>query len=168
MSIYVCTVFLQKHFLPHELFSHLFFTSASGRRHLRSARSKPQQTHTNNSAQTSGGEEDPTHPVLVDDIYDDNEAAVVLAVVDQGHPPNLHEPLERLCSHHNNINKARIISPHLVEQEKTKGKRTRRGMGWREITLPFQRRSARARRRRGGETVCQGAASRKFRRHRSI
>ena len=39
---------------------------------------------------------DSTHPVLVDDVDDDDEAAVVLAVVHQGHPPDLHEPLERL------------------------------------------------------------------------
>ena len=37
-----------------------------------------------------------THPVLVDDVDDDDQPAVVLAVVHQGHPPDLDEPLERL------------------------------------------------------------------------
>ena len=36
------------------------------------------------------------YPVLVDDVDDDDEAAIVLAVVHQGHTPDLHEPLERL------------------------------------------------------------------------
>lgn len=36
------------------------------------------------------------YPVLVDDIHDDNEPPVVLAVVDEGHAPDLHVPLENL------------------------------------------------------------------------
>ena len=39
---------------------------------------------------------DPTHPVLVDDVDDNDEAAILLAVVHKGHSPDLHEPLERL------------------------------------------------------------------------
>jgi hypothetical protein len=53
-------------------------------------------THTTSSAKQLEGKRDPTHPVLVDDIDDDDEAAVVLAVVHQGDPPDLDEPLERL------------------------------------------------------------------------
>jgi hypothetical protein len=36
------------------------------------------------------------YSVLVDDIDDDDELAVVLAVVDEGDPSDLHVPLERL------------------------------------------------------------------------
>ena len=49
---------------------------------------------------------DPTHPVLVDDVDDNDEAAILLAVVHKGHSPDLHEPLERLQNH--DINKVRI------------------------------------------------------------
>ena len=51
---------------------------------------------------TGGSREgDQTHPVLVNNVDDDDEAAVVLAVVHQGHPPDQHEPLERLYKHKN-------------------------------------------------------------------
>lgn len=36
------------------------------------------------------------YPVLIDDINDDDELPVLLAIVNQGHPPNLDVPLERL------------------------------------------------------------------------
>ena len=51
---------------------------------------------------TGGSREgDQTHPVLVNNVDDDDEAAVVLAVVHQGHPPDQHEPLERQYEHKN-------------------------------------------------------------------
>lgn len=36
------------------------------------------------------------HSVLVDDVDDDDELAIVLAVVDEGNPPDLYVPLENL------------------------------------------------------------------------
>jgi hypothetical protein len=36
------------------------------------------------------------HPVLIDDIDNNDELAVILAVVDKSHSPNLDVPLERL------------------------------------------------------------------------
>jgi hypothetical protein len=47
------------------------------------------------------GEEDQTDPILVDDVDDDDEPAVVLAVVHKGHPPDLDIPVERLQKHDN-------------------------------------------------------------------
>lgn len=37
-----------------------------------------------------------TYPVLVDNVNDDDKLAIVLAVVDEGHPSDLDVPLERL------------------------------------------------------------------------
>lgn len=37
-----------------------------------------------------------THSVLVDDVDDDNESAILLAVVDKSNPSDLDVPLERL------------------------------------------------------------------------
>jgi hypothetical protein len=56
------------------------------------------------------GEGDQTHPVLVDDVDDDDQPAVVLAVVHEGHPPDLHEPLERLQKHGNKA--INVINQH--------------------------------------------------------
>jgi hypothetical protein len=36
------------------------------------------------------------YPSLVDDINDDNELSIILAVVDKCNSPDLNEPLERL------------------------------------------------------------------------
>uniref|UniRef100_J3LZK1 Uncharacterized protein n=1 Tax=Oryza brachyantha TaxID=4533 RepID=J3LZK1_ORYBR len=84
----------------------------------------------------SGASTNLTHPVLVDDIDDDDEAAVVLAVVHQGHPPDLHEPLERLHKHNNSSsssnNNARIsINPILSPTP------PRRRAEFGDNTLPF-------------------------------
>jgi hypothetical protein len=49
-----------------------------------------------------------THPVLVDDVDDDDEAAILLAVVYKGHSPDLHEPLERLRNR--NINRCASLA----------------------------------------------------------
>lgn len=40
------------------------------------------------------------YPVLVDDINDDDELPIVLAVVNQRHSSYLHVPFERLVSFH--------------------------------------------------------------------
>lgn len=64
-------------------------------------------SHTSAKRTTRSGEGDLADPVLVDDVDDDDEAAVVLAVVHQGHPPDLDKPLERLHKHDNT--KARIV-----------------------------------------------------------
>ena len=36
------------------------------------------------------------YSVLVDDVDDDNELSIVIAVVDESHPSDLNVPLERL------------------------------------------------------------------------
>lgn len=36
------------------------------------------------------------YSVLVDDVDDNDKPAILLAVVDEGHPPDLHVPLEHL------------------------------------------------------------------------
>lgn len=80
--------------------------------------------------------EDLKYPVLVDDIDDDNEAAIVLAVVHEGHPPDLHKPLERL---HKNNEASSLTNTTDAEEERR-----------RLVSLPSWRRRRRRRREAGG------------------
>ena len=88
-------------------------------------------------------ETDLTHPVLVDDIDNDDEAAVVLAVVHQGHPPDLHEPLERLHS------TSTVTTRASAHTDETTGKISRQLP---TISAGRRRLMLRRRRRCGGET----------------
>ena len=55
-------------------------------------------------------EGDRTHPILVNNVDDDDKAAVILAVVHQGDPLDLHEPLELLHEHKN-------MAPIVIKQD---------------------------------------------------